>query len=82
MKVRQEMVKERVDKKDVDIIYIKMCRMLTDILTKPMSGEKFYKFVRALLNHLVPLSEQQGCVEQNDIGRGSELTTSARHKTN
>jgi hypothetical protein len=73
MKVRQEMVKERVDKKDVDIIYIKTCRMLADILTKPMSGEKFYKFVRALLNHLKPLLEQQGCVEQNDIERGTKL---------
>ncbi len=56
MKVRQEMVKERVDKKDVDIIYIKTCRMLADILTKPMSGEKFYKFVRALLNHLISMT--------------------------
>jgi hypothetical protein len=81
MKVRQEMVKERVSKGDVKILYIKTCNMLADILTKPMSGEKFYKFVRALLNHLVPLSEQQGCVEQNDIGRGTKLTTSVFDKT-
>lgn len=53
MKVRQKGVKERVDKGDVEIAYIKTCRMLADILTKPMSREKFYKFVRALLNHLV-----------------------------
>ncbi len=67
MKVRQEVVKEKVEKGEVRISYIKTSRMLADILTKPMSGEKFHKLVRVLLNHLVPLLEPQGCVERNNI---------------
>jgi hypothetical protein len=76
MKVRQKMVKERVDKRNVEIYCIKMCKMLADILTKPMSGERFNKFVRALLNHLVQLLEQQGCIEQNDMGHRIKMSMS------
>jgi hypothetical protein len=34
--------------------------MMEDVLTKPMSGEKFY-------NQLSSLFEQQRCIEQNSM---------------
>ncbi len=69
MKVHQEVVKEKVGKGDIRIEYIKTSMMFADILTEPMNGVKLHNFVRALLNHLVPISGQQGCIEQNNIRR-------------
>lgn len=74
-------MKEKIERNNVRVMYIKTHKMLADILTKPMSGEKFYKLVKALLNHLIPLLEPQGCVEQNYKTGGTKMAMSGENNT-
>jgi hypothetical protein len=41
MRVRQQLVKEKFDHKEIDIQYVKTREMLADVLTKPLGGELF-----------------------------------------
>lgn len=50
MKVRKVLVKERCDKKDFKIAYIKTSMMTAEVLTKPINGEKFHTLILLLLN--------------------------------
>lgn len=65
-----------MDKGGVKITYIKACQMLANILIKLMSGEKLYKFLKTLLNHLVPELEQRGCIEQKNMGHRTKILLS------
>jgi len=41
MRVRQQLVKEKYDHKEIDIQYVKTREMLADVLTKPLGGELY-----------------------------------------
>ncbi len=50
LKVRKVLVKERCDKKDFNIAYIKTSMMTAEVLTKIINGEKFHTIILLLLN--------------------------------
>jgi hypothetical protein len=58
MKVRQEYMKERVSTGELEIKYIKTCRMLADILTKPLGGEHFHTLVNHILGYFPYLNNR------------------------
>ena len=48
--VRYFFLHNRIERKDVDIVYLPTTEMIADILTKPLQGELFKKMRRLLLN--------------------------------
>ena len=49
MRVRQHLVKEKVDKKEVKIAYVPTKDMIADVLTKPLQGEAFGRLTEAIM---------------------------------
>jgi hypothetical protein len=49
MRVRQNLVKEKVDKKEVKITYVPTKSMIADVLTKPLQGDVFGKLTEAIM---------------------------------
>lgn len=47
--IRHHYVKELISKKVIDLSYLPTEEMLADVLTKPLTSEKHYKFVSKLL---------------------------------
>jgi hypothetical protein len=66
MRARQNLVKEMIEKKQVEIVFVRTEQMLADVLTKPLGGMKFHGFAWQLLGMLdqIGIHKQQGCVEQ------------------
>jgi hypothetical protein len=50
IKMRYFFIKDYMDKKIMNVKYLKTDDMLADILTKPLQGKKFNKFAKMLLN--------------------------------
>jgi hypothetical protein len=50
MNVRYFWTKERVEKGDIEIVYLSTDDMVADILTKPLQGDKFIALRQLLLN--------------------------------
>ena len=44
-------VKDRVDKKEIEILYCPTERMLVDYFTKPLQGALFRKFRRVIMGY-------------------------------
>jgi hypothetical protein len=51
MLVRQSVVKELVDNREIQIEYVKSENMVADILTKPLQGSLFVSLKEFILNH-------------------------------
>jgi len=58
MKVRQAYVTEILGTKELEIKYIHTAKMLADLLTKPLQGEKFHRFAQAALGRLYASSNR------------------------
>ena len=52
--VRYFFIKERVDEKEVDVIYTRSEDMIADILTKPIQGKQFLRLRSMLLSSIPP----------------------------
>jgi hypothetical protein len=62
LKVRQALIKERVDKSDIKIEYLPTAMMLADTLTKPLQGALFRRMTSGIVNS-TKARTSQGCVE-------------------
>jgi hypothetical protein len=51
LRVRRELVKELVDKKLIEIVFIGTKWMIADVLTKPLQGDDYHKFSLILLGY-------------------------------
>ena len=51
LRVRQELIKERISKKEIEIRHTSTCKMLADVLTKPMQGEQFKWMTKRLMGN-------------------------------
>jgi hypothetical protein len=51
MRVRQQLVKEKFDHKEIDIQYVKTREMLADVLTKPLGGELYRWMTGAIMGN-------------------------------
>ena len=48
--IRYYWLKERIDRKEIKLSYLRTEDMVADILTKPLQGQKFYALRKMLLN--------------------------------
>jgi hypothetical protein len=62
LKVRQALVKERMDKGDIKIEYLPTAMMLADTLTKPLQGALFRRMTSGIVGRNNTRTSQ-GCVE-------------------
>ena len=51
LRVRQEMVKELIQKKWIEIVFIGTNWMIADVLTKSLQGDEYHKFSLILLEY-------------------------------
>ena len=68
LKVRQALVKERVDKGDVKNEYLPTAMMLADTLTKPLQGALFRRIASGIVGNN-KIRTSQGCVEVCNVRR-------------
>ena len=75
LRVRQHLIKERVDGKEISIVYTPTTRMFADAMTKPAQGEQFHWMTRRIMGDTATSTDygRQGCVEQSKrVHRTSE----------
>ena len=50
MNIRYFLVKDRIENKEMSVVYCNTKEMLGDYFSKPVQGKQFYKFRREIMN--------------------------------
>jgi hypothetical protein len=65
MNIKYFYVKDRIDKKEVKVIYTPTEQMIADFFTKPLQGKLFFKFRDLVMNNTTTsIDKVQGCVDK------------------
>jgi hypothetical protein len=62
MNIKYFYVKDRIDTKEIKIVYTATENMIADFFTKPLQGKQFYKFRDLVMNNTTSIEQLQGCV--------------------
>jgi hypothetical protein len=62
MNIKYFYVKDRIDTKEIKIVYTATENMIADFFTKPLQGKQFYKFRDLVMNNTTSIEQVQGCV--------------------